>query len=259
MGALGGIIGAIRPSPTVIQRTAASTPQPPAGLAGVAELAVRDWLTTDDLNGEQRTKVPDNVGSVATVAVRQMAPGYWAVTVGAALRLADGEGTTWFLEVGVADGPQGPHPVGNPAPVPPPISLTSAEPAGLALAIPQPGDPVAATVEAFLRALLTGSGDPVRYVAPQADIGAMASPPFTEMRLDRLAFVERSDRRADVRVAITAKAAVREFAITYELSLQERDGRWEITDLAGAPRRPSTATTSSTTTSTAATPASPGA
>lgn len=258
IGALGGIAGALRPTPTVVQRAADQTDLPPAGISGIAELAVRDWLNT---SGHSLTRSAADgviVDSVTTVAVRSLASDYWAVTVAAAPHVE--AQSTWYLEVGIADGVAGPRPVGSPAFVPPPVTLTPTDATGPSPAIPKPGDPVAATTEAFLRALLAGVGDPVRYVAPDAGIPPMNAAPFTDIRLDRLAVLERSERSARVRAAITATTAALEFDVIYELALRERDGRWEVTAITGAPsRRRDAPSPSSTTTSTSTPAATPGA
>jgi hypothetical protein len=258
IGALGGIAGALRPTPTVVQRAADQTDLPPAGISGIAELAVRDWLNTSGRTLTSRAADGVVVDSVTTVAVRSLASDYWAVTVAA---VAHGDAkSTWYLEVGIAEGATGPRPVGSPAFVPPPVTLTPTDAAGPSPAIPKPGDPVAATTGAFLRALLAGVGDPVRYVAPNAGIPPMNAAPFNDVRLDRLAFLERAERTARVRAAITATTAGLEFDVIYEIALRERDGRWEVTAITGAPsRRRDTSAPSSTTTSTSTPAATPGA
>lgn len=258
IGAVGGIVGSLRPTPSVVQRAAEQSDLPPFGISGVAELAVRDWLNTSRRSLTSSAADDVIVDSVTTVAVRSLASDYWAVTVAAASRVQ--AQSTWYLEVGIAEGATGPRPVGSPAFVPPPVTLTPTDAAGPSLAIPKPGDPVAATTEAFLQALLAGVGDPVRYVAPDAGIPPMNAAPFTNIRLDRLAFLERAERTARVRAAITATTADLEFDVIYEIGLRERDGRWEVTGLTGAPsRRRDTPAPSSTTTSTSAPAATPGA
>jgi hypothetical protein len=265
-GALGGLVAAVRPSTTVVQQAAGHADAEPSGLSGVAELAVRDWLLHEGrpTPGSNDTLTVD---AVATVATRQVSSDYWAATVAARLRPADATAATvWFLEIGITETDHGPRPVGRPAIVPAPVTLTAVEPASLTLTVPHPDDPVATTAEAFLHALLTGAGDPVRYVAPDVDIQPIEDAPFTEVRLERIAVIETEPDTSRVRVSISGTTAQQiVFDLVYELTLHERDGRWEVTAMNGAPtravagpQRSSTTTTPASTTSTTAA-ASPGA
>lgn len=266
VGALGGLVAAVRPSTTVVQQAAHQADAEPSGLGGVAELAVRDWLLHEGrpAPGSNDTLTVD---AVATVATRRVTSDYWAATVAASVRPADTtEATVWFLEVGLTETDHGPRPVGRPAIVPAPVTLTAAEPASLTLTVPHPGDPVATTAEAFLRALLTGAGDAVRYVAPDVDIAPLEDAPFTEVRLERIAVIEAKPNTSRVRVSISGTTDQQiVFDLVYELTLHERDGRWEVAAMNGAPSPPAagpprsstTTTPASTTTSTGA--ASPGA
>jgi len=266
-GALGGLVAAVRPATTSVVRPATEPADgEPSGLSGVAELAVRDWLLHE---GQPSPGTGDAlaVEAVATVATRQVTADYWAATVAASVRPAGGAAATiWFLELGVADTGSGPRPLGRPAIVPAPVTLTAAEPASMTLTVPPAGDPIATTAERFLSALLTGAGDPVRYVAPGAHIAAIKDPPFTEVRLERIAVVGADPATTRVRVAVRGTTAERfAFDLVYELALRERDGRWEVTSISGAPTRPSrkatrpsTTTTPASTTSTSGS-ASPGA
>lgn len=261
---LGGLVAAVRPSTTVVQEAAPVVAPTPAGLSGVAEVTVRDWLLH-----EGRPAPGSDVGlavdAVSTVATRRVASGFWAATVAASVRPAGAEtATLWFLELGIFDGGNGTRPVGLPAIVPAPFALVPLEPSSLALAVPAPDDPVAATAEAFLRSLLSGEGDPIRYVAPNADIQPIADAPFEEVRLERVAVV-RADRDAR-RVRVTVSGTTVEqivFDLFYELVLTEREGRWEVTAMSAvtAPPGPNSKQAPSTA-STASEPvavASPGA
>jgi hypothetical protein len=265
VGALGGLVAAVRPSTTVVQQAAHQADAEPSGLRGVAELAVRDWLLHEGrpAPGSSDTLTVD---AVATVATRRVTSDYWAATVAASVRPADTPAATvWFLEVGITETDHGPRPVGRPAIVPAPVTLTAAEPASLTLTVPHPGDPVATTAEAFLRALLTGAGDAIRYVAPDVDIAPIEDAPFTAVRLERIAVIETEPDTSRVRVSISGTTDQQiVFDLVYELTLHERDGRWEIAAMNGAPspaaarpQRSSTTTTPASTTTTGA--ASPGA
>ncbi|HUP86840.1 MAG TPA: conjugal transfer protein [Acidimicrobiales bacterium] len=265
-GALGGLFAAVRPSTTVVQQAAHVAYSEPAGLGGVAEMAVRVWLLNEG-RPAQGSKVALAVDAVATVATRRVASGYWAATVAASVRPSDAEAATvWFLEVGITDSGHGPRPVGRPAIVPAPITLAPLEPSPLTLAVPPPDDPIAATAQAFLQSLLSGEGDPTRYVSPNADIPAIEAAPFREVRLERIAVVEAEHGTRRVRVVVggtTAEQIV--FELFYELTLGERDGRWEVTAISAAttmpapgPPKPASETRPASETATTAV-ASPGA
>lgn len=267
VGALGGIVAAVRPTTTVIERTAHQQAEPPLGLAGVAEIAARHWLTDDGRSDRLGTTSPTlAVDSTAAVAVRQIAADYWAVTVAAEIREpASTAASLWYLEVGVTTTPQGLRPVGSPAVVPAPGDPTALPGAAASLASPAPGDPLPATAEAFLRALLTGAGDPVRYEAPDAAIDPIGEPPFVQATVDRTAVLESDPTRTLLRVAVNAITVDHiEFTATYELILAERAGRWEIKALSAAPtlphanaHAPVTSTTTTTTTTSTVQPMTP--
>lgn len=235
-GALSGIVSAVRPSTTVAQQTPRLAEVEPAGLSGVAEMATRDWLLHEG-RSSPGSDVTLAVDAVSTIASRQLANDYWAAVVAASVRRADAEApTVWFLEVGITDRGHGLRPVGHPAIVPPPITLAAVEPMALTLTVPHPDDPIAATADAFLRSLLSGAADPTRYVAPNADIPPMQDAPFTEVRLERIAVVEAEPDATRVRVAISGSTIERiAFDLFYELTLAQRDGRWEVTAMSGAP------------------------
>lgn len=272
LGALGGLVAAVRPTTTVIERTAHQQVAPPVGLSGVAEISVRQWLTGDGRPERLGTATPTlAVDSVAAVALRPITSDYWGVTVAAAVRgPASQAATLWYLEVGVTSDSHGLRPVGQPAVVPAPSDPSPVLGAAASLGSPAPGDPLPATAEAFLRALLTGTGDPVRYEAPDAAIAPIEHPPFLELTVDRTAVLHSDPTSTLLRVAVIATTADHiEFTVTYELVLAERAGRWEIKALSAAPTLPSAnprpsapSTTTTPTTAKANTPTSapsPGA
>lgn len=234
-GAVGGLFAAIRPTTTVIQPAAERATALPPGVTGTAELAVRDWLIDEGRPARGGATTALSVDAVAAVATREIDSNYWAVTVGATIRDPSSAPTHWYLEMGVVVTEDGPRPVGHPAFVPPPTTLAALDVETLTLTVPSPDDPAAAAAAAFLGALLTGDGDPVRYVAPDADIGRLEHPPFVEVVLQRMAVVEDSPNLV-VRAAVTGTTPDGlAFDLLYELTLGERDGRWEVLAMAGAP------------------------
>ena len=266
VGAVGGLLAAVRPTTTVVQPVAEEDVSLPSGALGTAELAVRDWLVREGRPSRAGAPTILTVDAIAAVAVREIETDYWAITVGATVR--DSETSAphhWYLEIGVADTNDGPRPVGRPAIVPPPTTLAALDGPSLTLTVPAPDDPTAATADAFLQALLTGNGDPVRYVAPNANIGPLEEPPFVVVTLQRMAVVSTTPNLT-TRVALTGTTADGlAFELLYELTLAERDGRWEVLALTGAPARvvarvaqPSTTAGTSPTTSQPTAP-TPGA
>jgi hypothetical protein len=172
----------------------------------------------------------------------------------------------WYLEIGVTRTDQGLRSVGTPAVVPGPSDPTPLSNAPATLSSPAQDDPRAVTAEAFLRALLTGAGDPVRYAAPDSAIAAIAHPPFVTVTVERTAVLESDPTRTVLRVTVNATTADDiERQTAYELVLAERDGRWEIKALSGAPTLPrdhaptGTSTTTTMPPSTTTSAASPGA
>lgn len=237
-GASGGILAAVRPTTTVIHAAAEEPTALAPGVLGTAELAVRDWLVGEGRPSRAGTPTTLSVDEVAAVATRELHSDYWSVTVGTTVRhAASPTPSHWYLEVGVAVTGDGPRPVGHPAFVPPPTTLTPLDVTTLTLTVPAPGDPAAATAAAFLDALLTGDSDPVRYVAPDGDIGQLDQPPFAEVVLERMAVIADAPNLV-TRVAVTGTTPDGiAFDLIYELTLAERDGRWEVLAMTGAPTR----------------------
>jgi hypothetical protein len=272
VGFVGGVAGLLRPSPSPRTTSAQSSADAVAGsdVAGFAELAVGQWLearlqdaervavlfledAVDPASGATTTEVQ----RLGTVRVRPVDDGYWAVTVAAEVVERDRDGVAfppaaWYVEVGVVKGDGGGlAAAGTPAVVAgPPPATDSLRVAGPALRTPERDDPVAATVQGFLTALLTGGGDVARYVAPGVELAAPDPAPFVVVQLQRLGVVERPAGGLRVRAEVTATtAAGGQRGLGYELELTNRAGRWEVTSVSGAPslepadRDPAPATT----------------
>ena len=228
-------------------------------MAGVAEIAVRQWLSEEGRPDPLGTTPTLAVDSTAVVAVRQIDADYWAVTVAAEVRgPASATARRWYLEVGVTNTPKGLRPVASAAVVPPPDDPTPLPAPAATLASPAPGDPLSGTAEAFLRALLTGAADPVRYEAPDAAIGPIGQPPFVGLTVEQTAVLQSDPAGTVLRVVLNATTADRiELAASYELVLAERAGRWEIKALSAAPRLPHSTAHPAVTSTTADTAAQP--
>jgi hypothetical protein len=262
-GFLGGVVGLLRSPPAVPRATAHGPAEPVAGaeVAGFAELAVGAWLEADadsagrvaglfledpgDLtSGASATRVQ----RLSTVRVRPVEEGYWAVTVAALGIERDRDGavlpaTTWYVEVGVVSDDDGsltaagtPGLVAAPSPVSARWRIAEPTPRN-----PEPDDPVAATVQGFLDALVAGGADVARYVAPGVEVATPDPVPFVEVHLRRLGVSEQPTGGLQARAEATGTTpAGGQRTVHYEIELVQRGGRWEITSLSGAPTLTST-------------------
>lgn len=266
LGALGGCVGVLRPP---VEAQAPATPSTgddadvPAPVAGMAERAVAAWLTAGDddaalldslyLDPPQASQIDTEnltVEDVSTVAARSVDDGYWAVTVAADVVEQpgvsdDGEEAApvlavWYVEVGiVGDVEEGLSAVETPSIVAPPSPVADDWlPDRDSADTPAPGDPLVASVEDFLRAFLTGRGDPARYVAPGLDVVALDPAPFADIFVVEMAVERHDDTSATVwtEVEVTTSAGARQ-VVAYDMALAQRSGRWEITEMPGVATR----------------------
>jgi hypothetical protein len=271
--------------------------QVPAPVAGVAERTVRAWLVADaqdqatldalfvdpPVGGDLDTEGLSVAGADA-VAGRSTGAGRWTVVVAAEVTEArqgadagellgepdtvgdagDGDAepptaATWYVEVTVVgDAATGLQALTTPAVVPAPVAAGNGwKPDRDGAHTPDPSDPVVATIEGFLAALLTGQGDPARYLSPGVEIGRLDPAPFVGISVADVEIRNGTGSAADlarawVEVQVTTARGARQI-LAYELVLAERSGRWEVRELAGVqPGTPTTTTT--TTTSTTTTP-----
>jgi hypothetical protein len=280
LSAIGGVAGLLRPTGIKSLPTPAPIEWPvPAYVTGFAEYAVRSWLAaTPELNGpldalfldppEPSDRHALHPMAVTAIGARPESDGYWAVTVAAvveSLEVPVGQATTLFFEIGIVESDDILAAAATPALVAAPPSTVGSRPAPTFSA--EAGDPIAATLEGFFRSLLVGDGDISRYLAPGTVINAVVPAPFVHTEVIAL-----SERRAEhdvvVRVELGAAAADgAEWTLGYEVSLVERDDRWEVSSISGAPAvTPTTAEERSpqvapdpTATTSATVAASPGA
>lgn len=233
---------------------AAQVTVPSVAAQGFAELYVRAWLGEAGRGSEDAIAAfypgPTRLGDVtpggvyvldvATVDAVEEAAGYWAVTVAASVAAAvDGvyePGGVRYYTVGVAEAADGLVASGLPAQVSAPATLE--EPPGLAVAtLSSVGDEAyVEAVERFLGAYLAGAGEVDRYTAPGTHLAGLDPPAYVEVTLQRLGAVTHADGRRTARVEVSA---VDPGGLTqvmhYSLSLAERAGRWEVTELHPAP------------------------
>ncbi len=208
---------------------------------GRAEIAVREWLTTGELHPS--TEPTDDLDQTPRMSVlwasavsgRAVERNYWAVTVAAEVRAPEDETTVrWLLEVGVLRSEGAATVVGPPAVVPAPpaseVALRGPE------ATPERDDPMTTTVASFLRSLLTGAGEVGRYMAPGSSVLPLTPAPFESVTVDDIGIVRADRATSTIRVEVSAiTTAEVEVSLAYELVMAERDGRWEVKTLSGAP------------------------
>ena len=273
VGFLGGVVGLLRPSqaaPVRVQDTDSQQAEVGPDVAGFAEFAVGEWLEVDaDTAGRvdalflEKPRDPGadtttrQVRRLAAVRTRRIDASYWAVTVAAEVVEQSRDAgappaAPWYVEIGVVLGRDGTlAAAATPAIVAPPPTA----PPGVAVEdswreVPERDDPVAATVGGFLTALLTGTGDVSRYLAPGVVVAPAAPAPFVEVQLEHVGTRDIDDTALRVRVAAigTTPAGARQ-ATGYELTMAQRAGRWEIRAMSGAPSLTATgdASTPSTT------------
>lgn len=257
VGALGGVVGALRstPDPGGAPPVPQSEAVPPE-VMGRAEVAVREWLTTGEFGSAHEEAAADFDQTAAHMSVlwasavggRLVEPDYWAVTVAADVRVTEDQGPAeddeaptsasnaarWLLEVGVLRSGGAVTVVGPPAVVPsPPAPEVELRPLE---ATPERDDPMTMSAEAFLRSLLTGDGDVGRYTAPGSSVPPLTPAPFETVTVEGVGIVRADPATSTIRVDASAVTAAEvEVSLSYELVMAERDGRWEVKALSGAP------------------------
>jgi hypothetical protein len=205
------------------------------------------------------------VREVTTVAGRRLADGYWAVTVAADVvdaepeegsvgstedQMEDAAGgaadegeeppreATWYLDIGIVgqiDG--GLVALSAPSVMPgPPAALPDWRVGDTSFGEASEGDPIVATVQGFLTAMLTGEGDPSRYAAPGTEMRAATPAPFVEVAVQDISTDETDDGRTWVLAQVlgTTRGGVSQL-YTYDLIVTQRVDRWEVDTLSGVP------------------------
>ncbi len=91
--------------------------------------------------------------------------------------------------------------------------------------------------EAFERAaFLTGDGELARYTAPSSQIVAVQPAPFTHVEILHAGLVNTPDGHQQVAVVVRATDTDdRVQVLEYALVVEQRDGRWEVSELLPAP------------------------
>jgi hypothetical protein len=212
---------------------------------------VQQWVARpDDLAIDLKTASPEDTegadGFVAAapgtaVAFRRAGERSWAVTIAVdVIERHRGQvmpPVTWFVEVGIVADSAGDLAVaGAPGLVAGPPSTAPGDGQSLSWRTPSPADPTVATVAGFGAALLTGTGDVSRYLAPGVELDAIDPAPFASVVVDRWAITRSDSRSMQARVVLDATTASgTPMAVSYALDLRQRDGRWEVARASGAP------------------------
>jgi hypothetical protein len=269
VGGVAGLVGSPDAAPTGVVGELPASEGVPVAVAGTAEVAVTAWLTATAGDEERLAALfvaPPSVASsetdrlfveqATTVGGHPLGDGYWTVTVAADvievplpsdddetdLDLdADAEApppVTWYVEIGVAGDPEvGLAAMTTPAvlPGPPPLP-TGWSLHGPTAGRPEADDPVVEMVDGFLSALLTSSSDPSRYLAPGVDVPASGPAPFTSITIDEIGVAQLEEPALAIHVwlSVTTPGGSRQ-SVFYEIVAAERDDRWEVLSLSGAP------------------------
>lgn len=227
-------------------------PPDTSGVEGFAELFVAAYLGAGEdstgaldpfMDGATLDGVPTGSWSaISTVSLgaEELSPGYFAVTVAAQLAATDPESdvspmSVRYFSVGVAETESGWVVTGPPALVSAPPRAPTPELLvdrfdGLGDA---PG--LDGMLPRFLAAYLTGVGELPRYTSPSASIVAVQPPPFTRVEVLRSGLAETPDGTEVVVLVEATDGAGRGQVLEYALMVEQRDGRWEVSELLPAP------------------------
>lgn len=281
VGGTSGLLMAASPAQAPTPSSPATEPVPPS-VVSFAEHAVRQWLSIDHESSallaatfvdpppiDRSLTTGRNVVSVSGIEAITQQDEYWAVTVAAVFGPVTPEAPpdTWYFEIGIVQAGSGLMAAGAPALVAGPVPASESLPSPVALGTPDRANEVTATVDGFFRAMLAGGGDISRYLSPGTAIPAVFPAPFSRTEVTGETITPLEPDGVRVRVEIQGIALDdTTWTLAYEISLAQRDERWEVTALTGAPAlaarapQPTTSRSAPTSTSTTVTVApEPGA
>ena len=242
---------------TVTGQVAVEVAPDTTGVEGFAELFVVAFLGAGEdsaealapfLGGASLDGVTDGswfATRTISLGAREIGPGYYAVTIATEVVAADSESDgqpVWipvgmrFYTVGVAETETGWAVTGLPTLVAAPTRAVPPE-----LLVQRFGGLDGAPgleemVPRFLAAFLAGDGELARYTAPSSDIVAVQPPPFVNVEILKAGFVDTPDGSLQVAVIVRATdTAGRVQVLQYALVVEQRDGRWEVSELLLAP------------------------
>ena len=241
----------------VDNKAAVELPPDTTGVEGFAELFITAFLSAGEdsagalalfLDGVSLDGVADGswfVTRTTSLGAREIGPGYYAVTVAAEVLAADPESdgqTVWvpvgtrFYTVGVAETESGWAVTGLPTLVAAPTRAVPPERLVGRLDGLDGAPGLEEMVSRFLTAFLAGDGELARYTAPSSQIVPVQPPPFMTVEILRAGFVDTPDAPLQVAVVVRATdAASRVQVLQYALVVEQRDGRWEVSELLPAP------------------------
>jgi hypothetical protein len=241
---------------TVSRQAVVALPTDSAGVEGFAELFVAAFLSADDgaapaLSGfvdARWLQVVEQGGwsAVRTVSLgaRELAPGYFAVTVAAEVLARDTDSGAAagvpvglrFFTVGVVDTASGWVAVGPPALVAAPPTSTRPDLLVRRFDGLREVGGLEEAVTRFLAAYLTGEGELDRYVTPGSALTVVQPPPFVAVEILDAGSVATGDgARQVIAVVQGTDEAGRSQVLQYALAAAPRDGRWEVAELLPAP------------------------
>jgi|GEM_PF-5859120 len=224
---------------------------PPAGLTGFAELYVATYLTAAGDEGAARLRTfyadappgaafaaPDRfVTHVAAIAVRPVAPAYWAVHVAADVLSYDGagyrqDGLQLYL-VGVVESGEGftatslPGRIAASAQAPIPATATG---------VPIDDPAMWTLVEGFLAAYLTGAGDLGAYASAGAGIGQGLGAVFASVAVEKVTGTAMTGNGTLLRVTgVATDPRGATVPIEYHLAVGTEGGVLKVTAIAPGP------------------------
>lgn len=242
---------------TAVGQAAVKLPPDTTGVEGFAELFIAAFLGAGEGSRESLAPFLDNPpldgtadGSwfatrTTSLGARQIGPGYFAVTVAAEVVAADDEleePTVWvpvgtlFYSVGVAETETGWAVTGLPTLIAPPTRTVPPELLVGRLDGLDGAPGLEEMVPRFLAAYLTGDGELARYTAPASRIVAVQPPPFVSVEVLKAGFIDAPAGSQQVAMGVRATdAAGRVQLLEYALTVEQRDGRWEVSELLPAP------------------------
>ena len=177
--------------------------------------------------------------STSTMNVLVTGTNRWRVTVAASLlRRAAGAGEysalgVRFFDIEVVQSESGLSAHGLPWMVAPPPAGEPVDDDWGTGSAPSAGDGVADTVERFLQALLTGTGDLSRYATSGSGLRSAATT-FDTVTLERIAKRNVAWGR-EVRAWVIGESDGASLWMVYSLSLVQQEGRWEVAAIGPVP------------------------
>jgi hypothetical protein len=235
----------------------AELPPDTAGVEGFAELFIAAYLgagedLTDGLGSFLDGVSLDGVESGSWSATRttslgasEVSPGYYAVTVAAEVVAAEGEtgghpvwvpAGTRFYSVGVAETATGWAITGLPTLMPAPAGATAPDRLIDRLEGLDATPGLEEMLSRFLAAYLAGDGELTRYTSPSSPIVPIQPASFSGVEILQAGMAEASGGPTEVAVVVRAvDSAGRAQLLEYALVVEQRDGRWEVSELLPAP------------------------